>query len=82
LITATFGAVGKQFSESPRTDAQIAAYADAMADMFCAYLQSLPPARPKAAAKPAAKSRPEAKPKPRPNAKAKSEAKTRRPSPA
>ena len=78
LITATFGAVGKQFSESPRTDAQIAAYADAMADMFCAYLQSLPPARSKAAAKPAAKSRNE----PRPNAKAKSEAKSRRPSPA
>jgi AcrR family transcriptional regulator len=41
LITTTFSAVGKQFSESPRTDAEIEAYADAMADMFCAYLQSL-----------------------------------------
>ena len=41
LITTTFGAVGKQFSESPRTDEEIAAYADAMADMFCAYLRSL-----------------------------------------
>ena len=41
LITTTFSAVGKQFSESPRTDAEIAAYSDAMADMFCAYLRSL-----------------------------------------
>lgn len=43
LIKATFSTVGKQFSESPRTDAQIAAYSDAMADMFCAYLESLAP---------------------------------------
>ncbi|MGJ7609482.1 MULTISPECIES: TetR family transcriptional regulator [unclassified Variovorax] len=43
LVTATLGAVGKQFSENPRTPAQIDAYADAMADMFCAYLQSLAP---------------------------------------
>jgi hypothetical protein len=41
LVTTTLGAVGKQFSESPRTESQIAAYADAMADMFCAYLASL-----------------------------------------
>jgi AcrR family transcriptional regulator len=41
LITSTFGAVGKEFSETPRTDNEIAAYADAMADMFCAYLQAL-----------------------------------------
>ncbi|WP_295987869.1 TetR family transcriptional regulator [uncultured Variovorax sp.] len=41
LITTTFGAVGKQFSETPRTHAEIAAYSDAMADMFCAYLRSL-----------------------------------------
>ncbi|MDN6886938.1 TetR family transcriptional regulator [Variovorax sp. CAN2819] len=41
LITTTFSSVGKQFSESPRTDAEIEAYSDAMADMFCAYLQSL-----------------------------------------
>jgi AcrR family transcriptional regulator len=38
LITATFSAVGKNFSEVPRTSAEIEAYADAMADMFCAYL--------------------------------------------
>jgi hypothetical protein len=41
LITDTLSAVGKQFSESPRTPSQIAAYADAMADMFSAYLMSL-----------------------------------------
>jgi len=41
LITATMSAAGKQFSESPRTSAQIKTYADAMADMFCAYLASL-----------------------------------------
>lgn len=41
LITATLGAVGKDFSGSPRTRAEITAYADAMADMFCAYLASL-----------------------------------------
>lgn len=41
LITATFSAVGKDFSESPRTPAEIKAYADAMADMFCAYLEVL-----------------------------------------
>ena len=32
---------GQGFFGSPRTDAEIAAYADAMADMFCAYLISL-----------------------------------------
>ncbi|MER9656851.1 TetR family transcriptional regulator [Mesorhizobium sp. M0152] len=41
LVTTTLGAVGKQFSETPRTSAEIEAYADAMADMFCAYLKSL-----------------------------------------
>lgn len=41
LITSTFSAVGKSFSETPRTDAQVKAYSDAMADMFCAYLVSL-----------------------------------------
>ena len=40
LITTTLSEVGKQFSESPRTPAEISAYADAMADMFCAYLGS------------------------------------------
>lgn len=41
LITTTFSTVGKQFSESPRTAAEIEAYAEAMADMFCAYLKSI-----------------------------------------
>jgi AcrR family transcriptional regulator len=41
LITTTLSAVGKQFSESPRTPAQIKAYADAMANMFCAYLKDV-----------------------------------------
>ena len=39
LITTTLSAVGKQFSERPRTAAEIAIYAEAMADMFCAYLE-------------------------------------------
>ena len=38
LIKKTLSAVGKQFSETPRTPEEIAAYSDAMADMFCAYL--------------------------------------------
>ena len=41
LITTTLSSVGKDFSGSPRTDAEIEAYADAMADMFCAYLREL-----------------------------------------
>ncbi|MES2055970.1 MAG: TetR family transcriptional regulator, partial [Pseudomonadota bacterium] len=41
LIGTTLAKVGKQFSESPRTAAEIATYADAMADMFCAYLRDL-----------------------------------------
>ncbi|WP_369941506.1 TetR family transcriptional regulator [Xanthomonas medicagonis] len=41
LIAATLTAVGKDFSERPRTPTQIRTYADAMADMFCAYLQQL-----------------------------------------
>lgn len=41
LITATLSQVGKHFSETGRTPAEIEAYADAMADMFCAYLGSL-----------------------------------------
>ena len=39
LITTTLSAAGKQFSERPRTPAEIKAYAAAMADMFCAYLR-------------------------------------------
>jgi AcrR family transcriptional regulator len=40
LIKETMTKVGKQFSETPRTPAEIDAYAGAMADMFCAYLES------------------------------------------
>lgn len=43
LIKATLSQVGKDFSESPRTPDEITVYADAMADMFCAYLASLGP---------------------------------------
>ncbi|MBD1554469.1 hypothetical protein HAQ04_23965 [Pseudomonas sp. C2L11] len=41
LITTTLSTVGKTFSSNPRTLADIRAYADAMADMFCAYLTTL-----------------------------------------
>lgn len=40
LVLTTLGAVGKQFSETPRTATEIEAYADAMADMFGAYLST------------------------------------------
>jgi AcrR family transcriptional regulator len=38
LISTTLSAVGKVFSGHARTKAEIGAYADAMADMFCAYI--------------------------------------------
>jgi AcrR family transcriptional regulator len=41
LIVMTMTAVGKELTETPRTIAEIDAYADAMADMFIAYLNSL-----------------------------------------
>ena len=41
LITTTLSEAGKQFSEAPRTPPEIEAYADAMADMFCACLKGL-----------------------------------------
>jgi len=41
LIEATLTQVGSSFSEAERTDEEVATYADAMADMFCAYLASL-----------------------------------------
>ncbi len=41
LITTTMTAVGKEFSRFSRTDAEIVIYADAMADMICAYLCKL-----------------------------------------
>jgi len=40
IITVTLSAVGKGFSQSPRTPEEVEAYADALADMFCAYLKS------------------------------------------
>jgi AcrR family transcriptional regulator len=41
LITTTLSLVGKHFSEKPRTPSEIEAYAEAMADMFCAYVERL-----------------------------------------
>jgi AcrR family transcriptional regulator len=41
LIATTLTAVGKAFSEVPRTPSEIEAYADAMANMFCSYLKSI-----------------------------------------
>jgi len=41
LLTTTLSTVGKQFSESPRSPTEIKAFADAMSDMFCAYLERL-----------------------------------------
>lgn len=41
LMKSTLSAAGKQFSETPRTEAEIDAYASAMADMFSAYLRDL-----------------------------------------
>lgn len=41
LIKTTLREVGKRFSETPRAPEEIDAYADAMADMFCAYLNAL-----------------------------------------
>jgi len=41
LIKTTLSTVGKQFSETARSPAEIEAYAGAMADMFGAYLKDL-----------------------------------------
>jgi AcrR family transcriptional regulator len=41
LITTTLSKVGKHFSERTRSPAEIETYAQALADMFCAYLESL-----------------------------------------
>ncbi|NDL66095.1 TetR/AcrR family transcriptional regulator [Acerihabitans arboris] len=41
LIMTTLSTVGKHFSTSPRTFAEIKTYSDAMADMFCAYLEGI-----------------------------------------
>jgi AcrR family transcriptional regulator len=41
LVETTLTQAGARFSETPRSAEEIAAYADAMADMFCAYLTQL-----------------------------------------
>ena len=41
LITTALGTLGKHFSEKAQTPVEINTYADAMADMFCAYLDRL-----------------------------------------
>lgn len=41
LIATTLGCVGKRFSESLRSAAEVEAFSAAMGDMFCAYLSSL-----------------------------------------
>ncbi|MCI3180347.1 TetR family transcriptional regulator [Caulobacter sp. CCUG 60055] len=41
LISAALSQVGKRFSETPRSRQEIEVYADALADMFCAYLREL-----------------------------------------
>lgn len=41
VIKTSLSAAGQQFSETPRGPEEIAAYADALADMFCAYLDAL-----------------------------------------
>jgi AcrR family transcriptional regulator len=41
LVATTLSQVGKRFSESPRSLAEIETYASALADMLCAYLESL-----------------------------------------
>ena len=41
LVMTTFSSVGKQFSETPRTEQEIHSYSEALADMLCAYLASL-----------------------------------------
>lgn len=43
LILGTLTCVGKEFSGSPRSAAEIEVYADGMAAMFCAYVKSLNP---------------------------------------
>lgn len=41
LVMDTLSAVGQQFSQEPRTDKEIKAYAGGLADMLCAYLAGL-----------------------------------------
>ncbi|MDH0865388.1 TetR family transcriptional regulator [Mitsuaria sp. GD03876] len=66
LVLTTLSMVGHDFSASPRTAAEIKAYANAVSDMFCAYIGSLGAAKPAAAEKAAvtAKPKPSRRPKP------------------
>jgi AcrR family transcriptional regulator len=41
LVMSTLSAVGQQFSSTPRSDDEITAYSEALADMLCAYLAKL-----------------------------------------
>ncbi len=41
LVTATLGGVGKDFSMRPQAIAEVHVFADALADMLCAYLEKL-----------------------------------------
>ena len=41
LIITTLSEVGRHFSETLRTSAEVNTYADNLADMFCAYLSAL-----------------------------------------
>ncbi|MGH8419585.1 MAG: TetR family transcriptional regulator [Pseudomonas sp.] len=41
LIKSTLSALGKEFSQTPRGEAEVVEYAHAMADMFCAYLEKV-----------------------------------------
>ncbi|MBB4098620.1 TetR family transcriptional regulator [Sphingomonas kyeonggiensis] len=41
LIKMTFSEVGSSFSETPRTEAEIEAWSEALADMLCGYVEKL-----------------------------------------
>jgi len=41
VVTATLKSVGKDFSETPRSPAEIETFSDALADMLCGYLRDL-----------------------------------------
>ncbi len=41
LIDTTLATAGREFRSGPRTTAEVRVYADAVADMFCAYLRQL-----------------------------------------
>lgn len=41
LVTATLAALGSSFSAVPRSKVEIRRYSDGVADMFCAYLESI-----------------------------------------